>query len=199
MLEQQSSTQQKELAQKQALLDAKSKEVDEQKEKFDDALSNISRLHLIIRKIPLEASLREVVIALGQAIDQSIGIQAFEIAYTSGDDIVYRGYSRKERGGFTFRKKDFNEKNSLAAWTLANREQLIINDFRAEHVQYIEKKKDYFFQSMIFIPFKFRTGKEAVLCTYNVRKNQFRTHDALMLQLLTDYIALATTDFPDDV
>jgi hypothetical protein len=198
ILEQVSSNQKKELAQKQALLDAKTQEVKDQREAFEETISNLSRLHLIISKIPLEADWKEVITALGKAIDASIGIHAFEIAYVHGDELYYHGYSMKEQGGFSFRQKDFDEKKSLAAWAMCNEEQVIINDFRQEHTQYVDKKDDYHFQSMIFIPFKFRNGQSAVLCAYNIQKNQFQEQDALMLQLLTDYIALSTTgDFGD--
>jgi ligand-binding sensor domain-containing protein len=193
ILEQVSSNQKKELAKKQALLDAKTQEVRHQRAAFEATISNLSRLHLIISKIPLEADWKEVITALGKAIDESIGIHAFEIAYVHEDEFYYHGYSMKEQGGFSFRSQDFDEKKSLAAWAMSNEEQVIINDFRLEHTQYVEKKEDYHFQSMIFIPFKFRNGQAAVLCAYNIRKNQFQEQDALMLQLLTDYIALSTT------
>lgn len=193
ILEQQSSRQKKELARKQALLDAQSQEMQDQKEVLEETLSNLSKLHLIISNIPLEADWKEIITALGKAIDESIGIHAFEIAYVAHGIMHYHGYSMKEQGGFSFRSKGFDEKTSLASWAMANKKQVVINDFKKEHTQYVDKKDDYHFQSMSFIPFTFRNGKAAVLCTYNVQQNEFQEQEVLMLQLLTDYIALTTS------
>ena len=183
------TNQQRELEAKEELLAAQTKEIVQQKEEYKEAVSDISILHQLIHEIPYNADWNEIIMAIGKALDSQEGIQAFEIAYVSGTEICYRGYSTKERGNFTYRSKPYNEKTSLTCWAITNKRILIINDFLKEHHLYVQRKSDYLFQSMAFIPFKQRSGKQAILCAYSIDKEQYQEHDILMLRILADYIS----------
>lgn len=188
------SKQQQELAKQESVIQTQSKTLDHQQEELKEAMSNIATLHLIISQVEPNSSWEELIIAVGRAIDQSIGIDAFEIAYQKGEKVIYNGYSSKEEGGITYRSKALDSKTSLTSYALAFQRELLINDFETEHTKYIEKKEAYLFHSMSFTPFILSNGTAAVLCAYHTATNQFGEHDVLMLKVLADYLCLSAID-----
>jgi len=182
------------LASKEAQLVKKIKEFEEQKEELANANSNIETLELFIRDIPKKASWEDIITAMGKAVRKSDDINAFEIAFKEKDEIVHRGYSDKERSGYTFRSKPFNPKNSLTCWAMANKKEVLINDFKKEHPMYIQEKEAYRFESLIFIPFTLSNKQPVVLCAYSIRKNDFDHNDMLMFKILAQFIQFTIAD-----
>lgn len=176
------------LAKKEAQLHQKVQEFKEQQEELANANSNIQTLELFIKEIPPKASWNDIITAMGKAVKQSIDVNAFEIAFIEGNEIVHRGYSNQERSGYTFRSKRFNPKTSLTSWVIANKQEISINDFDKEHTMYIDKKAAYRFNSLIFIPFVLENKQAVVLCAYSVQKNQFDQNDLTMFRILARFI-----------
>jgi ligand-binding sensor domain-containing protein len=83
------------LAEKQTELNQKMEELDMQQEELASAQSNIHMLELFIREIPQRASWNDIITAMGKAVDQSVGIDAFEICFLEKNEIVHRGYSNQ--------------------------------------------------------------------------------------------------------
>ncbi len=183
------SSQKKALLEKDQQLVAQTKEMDTQKEDYEEAVSNIAILYRFIHQIPQGADWNYIIMSIGKALDAQEGIQAFELAYVKGADICYRGYSTKERGNFTFRSKPFNAKTSLTCWSIEQQEILVVNDFVKEHGRYVQTKEKHLYQSMAFVPFTLGSGRQAALCAYSIDTNQYQKHDILMLQILADYVA----------
>jgi len=176
------------LAKKEEQLYQKIREFEEQQEELDNANSNIHTLELFIKEIPKKASWNDIITAMGKAVNQSSDINAFEIAFMEKDEIVHRGYSSLERSGYTFRSKPFNTKASLTCWAMANKKEVLINDFNAEHTMYIEEKAAYRFNSLLFIPFTLENNQPVVLCAYSTQKNHFDPNDLVMFRILAQFI-----------
>lgn len=188
------SRQKAELAVKESVIQAQYETLDDQQEELAEAMSNIATLYLITSKIEPNASWEAVIEAIGKAIEQAIGIEAFELAFVEDTSMKYIGYSNQETDKFTTRSGAFNPKNSLTSFALANEQDLLINDFDEEHLKYVAKKKRYRFQSMLFIPFQLLHGQKIVICAYHTAKAQFGKRDVLMLKVLADYLRLSTRD-----
>ncbi|NNJ89169.1 MAG: hypothetical protein HKP53_07190 [Eudoraea sp.] len=176
------------LALKEAQLNLKIQEYREQQEELDNANSNIHTLELFIKEIPKKASWNDIITAMGKAVTQSLEINAFEIAFKEKNEIIHKGYSDQERSGYTFRSKAFNPKNSLTCWAMANNQEVLINDFKKEHMIYIGEKAAYRFSSLLFIPFKLENDQPVVLCAYSIKRDQFDHNDLVMFRILAQFI-----------
>ncbi|MEO0573620.1 MAG: hypothetical protein AAF039_18100 [Bacteroidota bacterium] len=176
------------LAKKEEQLHQKIQEFEEQRTELDNANLNIRTLELFIKEIPKKASWDDVITAMGKAVNESSEINAFEIAFKEKNEIVHRGYSSMERSGYTFRSKPFNTKSSLTCWAMAHEKEVLINDFKKEHTQYIDEKEAYHFDSLIFIPFALENAQPVVLCAYSTEKNQFDHNDIVMFRILSQFI-----------
>ncbi len=179
------------LASKEAQLLDKIREFEAQEAALANASSNIETLELFIREIPKDASWNDIITAMGKAVTRSEDINAFEIAFMEGDEIVHRGYSDQERSGYTFRSKPFNTKASLTCWAMANNQEVLINDFEKEHALYIEEKEAYRFNSLLFIPFTLANKQPVALCAYSVRKHDFDQNDQTMFRILAQFIHIS--------
>ncbi|MEM9885531.1 MAG: hypothetical protein AAF849_06530 [Bacteroidota bacterium] len=189
------SRREKELAAKEVVIQAQYETLDDQQEELEEAMSNIATLHLITSKIHPNSSWEDIIAAIGKAIEQSIGIEAFELVFLNGDVLSYNGYSNQEKDNLTTRKGKYDPKRSLTAYALANSKDLTINDFEEEHTKYVRKKASYRFQSMLFIPFELLNQQKAVFCAYHTQKSQFEKRDILMLKVLVDYLRLSTDSY----
>jgi streptogramin lyase len=176
------------LAKKEEQLDQKIREFEEQQEELDNANLNIQTLELFIKEIPKKASWNDIITAMGKAVNKSVDINAFEIAFKENNEIVHKGYSSKERSGYTFRSKPFNAKTSLTCWAMANNREVLINDFDKEHTMYIEEKAAYRFSSLLFIPFTLENNQPVALCAYSIKVNQFDHNDLVMFRILAQFI-----------
>ncbi len=176
------------LANKESQLMQKIQEFELQKEELDNANSNIQILELFIKGIPKKASWQDVISAMGKAVWQAADIDAFEIAFQEKGEIVHRGYSNMERSRYTFRSKTFDAKTSLTCWAMANKKEVMINDFNKEHTLYIDQKEAYHFKSLIFIPFKLENDQPVVLCAYSIKENDFDHNDLVMFRILSKFI-----------
>jgi len=176
------------LAIKEAELHQKIQEFKAQQKALDNANSNIHTLELFIKEIPKKASWNDIITAMGKAVEQSADINAFEIAFKEKNEIVHKGFSNQERSGYTFRTKSFNPKNSLTCWSMANNQEVLINDFNKEHTLYIQEKAAYRFSSLLFIPFTLENDQPVVLCAYSIQKNHFNPNDLVMFRILAQFI-----------
>ncbi|MGB5497717.1 MAG: hypothetical protein WBM77_02175, partial [Maribacter sp.] len=176
------------LAKKEAQLHKKIREFKEQQEELENATSNIETLELFIKEIPKKASWNDIITAMGKAVNQSADINAFEIAFMEKNEIVHKGYSNQEQGGYTFRSKPFNAKTSITCWAMANSKEVLINDFEKEHTMYIEEKAAYRFKSLLFIPFTLENDQPVALCAYSIQKNHFEPNDLVMFRILAQFI-----------
>ncbi|MCW5515858.1 GAF domain-containing protein [Muriicola sp. Z0-33] len=179
------------LAKKEAQLNQKIQEFQEQQEELDNANSNIQTLELFIKEIPKKASWDDVINAMGIAVNQADDIDAFEIAFKEKNNIVHKGYSNQEKGGFTLRGKPFNAKTSLTCWAMANNKEVFINDFHKEHSMYIQEKEAYHFNSLLFVPFTLENDQPVVLCAYSLEKNDFDNNDLVMFRILAQFISFS--------
>ena len=176
------------LANKEAQLTEKIREFETQREELANANLNIQTLELFIHEIPTKATWDDIIAAMGKAVNQSEDVDAFEIAFKEKNEIVHRGYSNQERGGYTLRSADFNPKTSLTCWAMTNDQEVLINDFVKEHGMYIQEKAAYHFNSLLFIPFTLENDQAVVLCAYKVRKNDFDSNDQIMFRILAKFI-----------
>ena len=177
----------KKLAEKEAQLNQKIQEFDEHQQDYKSTMSNIQMLELFIKAIPTRADWDEIITAMGKAVDQSIDIAAFEIAFFENKELIHRGYSSKEQEKYTYRSKLFDSKTSLTAWAIANQKEVIINDFDKEHQSYIDEKEAYYYQSLVIIPF-FKNKQSVALCAYSIGKQQFNDNEIIMLRILVKFI-----------
>ena len=176
------------LASKESELQHTIQEFEMQKEELANANSNIQILELFIKEIPQKASWDDIISAMGKAVMQAADIDAFEIAFKEKREIVHRGYSNMERSRYTFRSKTFDPKTSLTSWAMANKKEVMINDFDKEHTLYIDEKDAYHFKSLIFIPFKLENEQPVVLCAYSIKENDFDHNDLVMFRILAKFI-----------
>ncbi len=179
------------LEQKEAQLHQKIIEFKKQQEVLANANLNILTLELFIKKIHKNASWDDIITAMGKAVEQSKGINAFEIAFMLKNEIFHRGYSNIEKGGYTIRNKAFNSKTSLTCWAMSNNKEVLINDFGEEHPLYIEEKETYRYNSLLFIPFTLDNKQSLVLCAYSIHKNHFDQNDLVMFRILSQFIYLS--------
>jgi len=179
------------LAKKEIQLNKKIKEYKEQQKELNDANLNFQTLEQFIKGIPRKASWNDIITAMGKAVNQSNDVNAFEIVFKEGHEIVHKGYSSLERSGYTFRSKPFSPKTSLTSWTMANFKEVLINDYDKEHTMYIEEKDAYRFQSLLFIPFNLENNQPVVLCAYSIKKNYFNPNDLVMFRILAKFIYFA--------
>ena len=77
---------------------------------------------------------------------------------------------------------------------MANKKEVLINDFKKEHPMYIQEKEAYRFESLIFIPFTLSNKQPVVLCAYSIRKNDFDHNDMLMFKILAQFIQFTIAD-----
>ena len=176
------------LAQKEAQLSQKIQEFEVQQEELENANLNIQTLEMFINKIPEYATWNDIIAAMGKAVNQSSDIDAFEIAFKDKGEIIHRGYSNQEKGGFTFRSKPFNPKTSLTSFAMANNKEVFINDFENEHGMYVQEKDAYLFNSLLFIPFELDNKQPVVLCAYSTEKHHFDSNDLTMFRILARFI-----------
>ena len=179
------------LAEKESELHEKIQQFTEQQEELDHANLNIQTLELFIKEIPQKASWGDIIAAMGKAVNQSPDVNAFEIAFKEGKEIVHRGYSDRERSGYTFRSKPVDSKTSLTCWAMANETEVLINDFDREHTQYIDEKAAYYFKSLLFIPFELESKQPVVLCAYSIESHHFDANDLIMFRILAQFISFA--------
>jgi ligand-binding sensor domain-containing protein len=179
------------LAEKDLQLNKKIKELEEKGDKLVSATANIQTLELFIKEIPQQSSWDDIILAMGKAVMQTADINAFEIAFKEKNEIVHRGYSDQERSGYTFRAKSFDTKTSLTCWAMDNSQEVLINDFKKEHIMYIEEKDAYRFKSLLFIPFVLNNKQPVVLCAYSIEKNKFDQNDLTMFRILAQFIYLS--------
>ena len=182
------------LAEREAELNEKIIELDEQKEELLNAMSNIQTLELFIREIPIKPTWNDIITAMGKAVVQSIDVDAFEICFIDNKRIFHKGYSNQEEGGYTFRSNSFNPKTSITSWAIENDTEVIINDFHKEHIMFIEPKEAYLFNSLIFVPFRMKNDRPAALCAYSVNNNQFDHNDVVMVRTLARFIKLSAEE-----
>ena len=71
---------------------------------------------------------------------------------------------------------------------MANNKEVLINDFKKEHSQYIEEKDAYRFSSLLFIPFTLENNQPVVLCAYSIKENDFDNNDMVMFRILAQFI-----------
>jgi len=73
--------------------------------------------------------------------------------------------------------------SSDKSWTVAAAD----SDFQFSRLSF----DDYRYHSAIYIPFELAGRQQLVLCVYSIYKNAFDEQVLMMLQLLTDYLAMA--------
>ena len=182
------------LANKEAQLNQKTREFEVQKEELANANLNIQTLELFVKEIPRKAAWDDIIAAMGKAVNQSEDVDAFEIAFKEKNEIVHKGYSSQEKGGYTTRSADFNPKTSLTCWAMTNDREVLINDYEKEHGIYIQEKAAYHFSSLLFIPFQLENDQHVVLCAYRIKKNDFDPNDLVMFRILARFIQFSVHD-----
>lgn len=189
--------QQKEIKIKESLLQQKTAAIKDQLSHQQDTIqhtySNLNFLHQLITQIPRNSSWTSVITSLKNAIEQPIGIDAFEFGFFHDQEIQFLGYSRRNQS-FIQRTNPYDENNNLGAWALNNRTSILIDDFRLDHQRYIKKQRDYQYQSQIIIPFEIAKKQQLIMAVYGLKKQAFDQHDLLTLKILTDYISIAVSD-----
>lgn len=170
-------------------LEAATAELTNQQEEMESGVNHLGLLHQLLRRIPHNASWALVLEAVAEAIKQTRGISAFEFGFYCDDQIQYEGFDRR-RNSFTRRRDPFDEKSVLAVWALVRKEPVLIGDYRRDQARYVEPTDQYRFNSAIFLPFELAGRQQLVLCVYSIFKRAFDEQEVMLLQLLTDYLAI---------
>ncbi|WP_222983863.1 GAF domain-containing protein [Flagellimonas meishanensis] len=184
---------QKELKQKEVELVSQSRSLQDKQEELKTTGANIYLLQRLIRQIPRNASWKDAMPVLRKLVDLPTGIDAFEIAYKKGDDIVYLGFQRG-LDDTVVRQQEFNEKEDLASYVLVTNRPLTIADYDREASQYISKKADRGYASRLLLPFEQAKGTPAVLCVSNKDKETFSQQDLTLIQILGLFLGASVKD-----
>ena len=181
--------QQKELHKKEEALISQSKTLEFQKEKLKTAGTNIYLLYRLLRQIPNETTWNEVLPILKKLVELPTGVNAFEVAFKKGDEMCYRGSSRKHPN-LKDRSEEFNEKENLATYVMVGNKPLLVHDYNEEVGQFINKK-DSEYQSQILMPFEQKNNVEVILCIYGKEKNKFTQRDLTLIQILARFLSIS--------
>ena len=130
---------------------------------------------------------------LKKLVDLPVGIDAFELAYKKGDDIIYWGY-KHDSNEAVVRQEEFNEKNNLASYAIVTGKPISIDDYNVEASQYITSKSKRGYASRMLLPFQQKKGTMAVFCVYNKEKAMFSQRDFTLLQILTSFMSVTIKD-----
>ena len=183
----------KELHQKEEELSSKMNTLKVQRQELKTAGVTIYLLSRLLRQIPPRATWKEVLPILCKLVELPTGMDAFELAFESGNDMRHYGF-RKGQKKPQKRAKEFNEKDDLTSYVLTNKKPLIIYDIEKEAGQYINHRDHKGFHSRIYVPFGQINGAEAVLCAYGKEKNRFVQRDMTVLQILATFLSVNVVD-----
>ncbi len=187
------SRKEKELSVKEEELSAQMNTLKLQRTELKSAGVTIYLLLRLLRQIPPRATWKEVLPVLCKLVELPTGMDAFELAFESGNDMRHYGF-RKGQKKPQKRAEEFNEKDDLTSYVLTNKKPILIHDIDKEAGQYINHKDNKGFHSRIYVPFEQVNGAEAVLCAYGKEKNRFVQRDMTVLQILATFLAVNIID-----
>ena len=164
-----------------------------QREELKSAGVTIYLLSRLLRQIPPRATWKEVLPILCKLVELPTGMDAFELAFESGNDMRHYGFKKGQKLPQK-RAEEFNEKDDLTSYVLTNKKPLLIHDIDLEAGQYINHKDSKGFHSRIYVPFEQVNGAEAVLCVYGKEKNRFVQRDMTVLQILATFLSVNVID-----
>ncbi|HMB64456.1 MAG TPA: hypothetical protein VKN36_15355 [Eudoraea sp.] len=184
---------QNELNIKEAEIAAQIDTIKHQREEIKNTGTNIYLLNRLLRQFPKNATWKTMITALRQLVELPTGIDAFEIAYKRGENIIYSGY---ERGKKTIinRQEEFNEKENLASCVMVTGKSLMLNDFEKESISYISGRDSRGFISRLLHPLENSNGTPVVLCIYARQKDAFSQRDMTLIQILAAFLAVNAKD-----
>ncbi|MEW7290315.1 ligand-binding sensor domain-containing protein [Aquimarina sp. 2304DJ70-9] len=181
------------LSDKQKELHKKETELILQTEELKSTVANIHLLHRLLKQIPKEPSWDQVFPVLIKLVELPTRVDAFEIAFKKGKEIGYKGASR-EKTSLIDRNEKFDKKENLAAYVLTENKPLMIDNFNEEIEQYINKRDDKGYLSLMLLPFEQKTGTKVVFCVYGKEENKFTQRDFTLLQILTAFLSVSVVD-----
>ncbi|MCE2611747.1 GAF domain-containing protein [Flavobacteriaceae bacterium D16] len=165
----------------------------EQRQELKSAGVTIYLLSRLMRQIPPRATWKEVLPVLCKLVELPTGMDAFELAFESGNDMRHYGFKKGQKAPQK-RAKEFNEKDDLTSYVLTNKKPILIHNIDREAGQYINHQDNKGFHSRIYVPFKQVNGAEAVLCVYGKEKNRFVQRDMTVLQILATFLSVNVID-----
>lgn len=164
-----------------------------QRDELKSAGVTIYLLSRLLRQIPPRATWKEVLPVLVKLVELPTGMDAFELAFESGNDMRHYGFKKGQKKPQK-RAEEFNEKDDLTSYVLTNKKPILIHDIDKEADQYINHKDNKGFHSRIYVPFSQVNGAEAVLCVYGKDKNRFVQRDMTVLQILASFLSVNVID-----
>ncbi len=183
----------KELSLKEEELSTQMNTLKSQRNELKSAGVTIYLLSRLLRQIPPRASWKEVLPVLCKLVELPTGMDAFELAFESGNDMRHYGFQKGQKKPQK-RAEEFNEKDDLTSYVLTNKKPILIHDIDKEAGQYINHKDNKGFHSRIYVPFEQVNGAEAVLCAYGKEKNRFVQRDMTVLQILATFLSVNIID-----
>ncbi len=183
----------KELSVKEELLSSQTVAIKQKEEAIKSAGVTNYLLYRLLRQIPRRAKWARVIPLLSKLVELPTGMDAFELGFKSGTVIKYLGYKRGVKG-IQEREVEFNIKENLTSFTIAQMKSLLIQDHDRESDQYINLKDNRSYQSRLYVPFEQSKGAVAILCVYGKEKNMFSSQDKISLQILATFLSANVTD-----
>ncbi|MBT8204755.1 MAG: GAF domain-containing protein [Eudoraea sp.] len=183
----------KELIAKEEELTTQMNTLKSQRNELKSAGVTIYLLLRLLRQIPPRANWKEVLPILCKLVELPTGMDAFELAFESGNDMRHYGFQKGQKKPQK-RAEEFNEKDDLTSYVLTNKKPILIHDIDKEAGQYINHKDNKGYHSRIYVPFEQVNGAEAVLCAYGKDKNRFVQRDMTVLQILATFLSVNIID-----
>ena len=165
---------------------------------MESSLRNLKLISKISHEITSTLDINEVMILTYENLKEIMDVSYFFItSYNEDTQVAQIIFCIKE--GVIIQNNFqiiLNNPNSLNAFVIKNKKEIIIDDFELEYTNYMDefpiaRKEDLPTRSVILIPLLFKAKLIGLFSVQSVKSNAFSTIDIEMLRSLSNVLAIA--------
>ncbi len=190
-----------------AELTAQKQQVEQQKERLEQAHRNISILSEIGREITASLHAESIMQTLYRYVHELMVAEIFGIGiYRQEQNLIECPFTMNRGERMSPYQREMSDTNQISAWCIANQREVIINDIDTDLVRYLPDSnhlnwqreqqllgldQDNPPQSGLFVPMVVKGRVLGVLGVQSIQKNAYQAVHLDMLSTLASYAAVA--------
>jgi len=174
---------------------AQMEQIENQRNKLEQSYKNIKLLSEIGRQITASLSFEKITEIVHQNVNNLMNADIFAIGMYNSDKERLEFLGSKMNGETV--PKFFigiNEKDKLAIWCLKNKQEILINDFQNEYLNYVTTLTPAVLgesSSIIYYPILSKNECSGVITVQNYKKNVFTNYHLNIIRNLAVYTGIA--------
>lgn len=186
-----------------ASVEARTREIAEQKERIEHAYETVELLSDIGKEITASLDLDTILFRLYERVNQLADANIFGVGlYRPEKHLIEYTLAIENGKRYTPYTRDTRDKNQFAVWCLENRKPVLLNDVETEYSKYISRydgakgvledgSKAQNPHSMIYLPLVAQDRVLGVISVQSFRKNAYTEQHIGLLENLAAYTTIA--------